>query len=195
MHREPEWIADADSPVEASVLEILRPERLDAALVGIRPEMGVEPGQLVERGAAQRGPHRALGWIEDRELRHHVVHLPMRLLDGEQGGAARERPRDHGNEFDDRLMRNEEATFRDAAAQQLLGPRLFQGEARVEAIDEDAGVNEGGHASTARRASSRGTSQDPGAAYVRGPAVASWPRRTAARAPPARAAASRLGGG
>src|SRR6266496_3329904 len=153
--------------------------------------MGIEPGQIIGGGSSESHSDHLFIWIQDGKLADELFCLAARVCRCEKRAHSGDRSRNGGYELDDDLMGNPERAVVETAPQQLDRPPLLLGVTRIVFIDDNVGVNEGGHgrrgppASSPGPAALLGISCRPGGVAVGGPI----PRR-ASIAPPEKAGAS-----
>jgi hypothetical protein len=86
---------------------------------GVRPQVRVEPRQLIGGGAPQRSAQYAVARVEDRELREELLGFAQRIRPLEQRPAVRAaHSRNDGHEFQHRLVRYTHRILLDAAPKQ-----------------------------------------------------------------------------
>src|SRR5450756_2092840 len=140
-------VHDADGPVEPIMLQILGKNLRQAVVFGVCPEVRVEPAQLVGGTPAKRVTQDRLVWIENGELFQELFRFAQSVglleddvaADGAGYGC---------NKLENRLMWQTHRVFDDASPEKLGGNLLLAGKAAVEAIDQNVGINESGHADT-----------------------------------------------
>jgi len=88
------------------VLEVLREQLGQPVRLGVCPQVGVEPAELVGGPAPDGRPHKGLVRVEDHELGQDLLGLAARLVGCEQRLTVIEGSGDDSEEFDDGLMRN-----------------------------------------------------------------------------------------
>ncbi len=71
------------------MLEILGKEFCEPVVFCVRPDMGVEPGELVGGGTPQRQPQDCLGGVEHPELTQELLRFPAGLIQGEERRSSR----------------------------------------------------------------------------------------------------------
>jgi hypothetical protein len=130
------------------VLKILGEKAAEPVVLGIRPEVGIEPGELVGRGASESGANQRLGRVENLELTQHVLGFAPRDVRSEQWGSAAKRTARGGYELDESLVGDADRVGGDALSKDVGGAALLLGKSGIEAVDEYVRVNERG----ARRA-------------------------------------------
>jgi len=107
--------------------------------------VGVEPVQPVGCTSANGIPENRFIWVENGELFQELFRFP------ESVGLFEDRVAANGaryrcDELKDRLMRQPDGVFDDAAPENLGRNLLLLCKAAVEPIDQDVGINESGHA-------------------------------------------------
>ena len=126
------------------MLKILSEDFRQAIILRVRPEVRVEPVQLVRCTSANRVAQTRLVWIEYRELFQEFLRFPQSVGLFEDDVAA------NGacyrcHELNNRLMRQAHGVFDDAAPENLGRNLLLLDEPAIEPIDQDVGINECGH--------------------------------------------------
>ena len=138
------------------MLEVLGKQLRDAESLGMRPEVSVEPRQLIGRRSPDRGPDQLVVREEHVELRQELLRFPAGLGRGEQQFPPIGSPGDGRDELDDRLVWQVHGPFRDSRTEEVGCDPLLLREPRIESIDEDVGVNQRCHAWRGPLASTRG---------------------------------------
>src|ERR1019366_1366784 len=127
------------------MLKMLCEDLLEAIVFRVRPEVCVEPTQLVCCASAN-------GFTENRLIRVKNRELFQKFFRFSQGvglfedNVASNRARYRRDKLNDGLMRQAHRVFDDAAPENFGCNLLLFGKPAVEPIDQDVGVNESGHA-------------------------------------------------
>jgi len=99
-----EGIASPYRSLQTAVPEVLGHKLPESVVLGVRPEVRVEPGEPVGRRASDRDAHNRVVRLEDRKLAQQFFGLPQGILPREQWRTVDHRPCAGGDELDQRLM-------------------------------------------------------------------------------------------
>lgn len=127
------------------MLKIFSQDFLQTIMFGIRPDLRIEPVQLVRCASSNGKTQYRLVRIENRELLQAFFSLSERIALLENNVAANGTR--HGrNKLNNRLVRYAHRIFQNAPPQNLGCGFLFLGESAVKPIDQNVCINESGHA-------------------------------------------------
>src|SRR5438034_7629346 len=136
-----EWIYYPDAAVEPVVLKILAENFGEPIVFRIRPEVRVEPVQLIGCTPADSETQHRLVRIEDSELFEQFFGFAQSVWllkdDVSTNAACR-----GGNELHYRLMRDPHRVLFDATSKNLCCDLLLFGKPAVETVDQNIGINE-----------------------------------------------------
>jgi hypothetical protein len=121
----------------------------------------------------QRGEHDFSIRVQHRKLGHELLCCEAGFVDRQQRRAAQiaARARDRRDELDDALVSQQHAVGEQSLAQYLVGSTLLDRIPRVEAVDEDVGINEACHACRGLLVASRARREVwPGSSSILSPA-------------------------
>lgn len=87
------------------MLEVFGYQLRKPLVLGVSPEVSIEPVKTVRRRSAYCLPQDGLIWVQDTELGQKLFSLAPGLIRGEKGSLADQRACHAGNKLDDCLVR------------------------------------------------------------------------------------------
>ena len=134
-------IYDFHCAVQAFRLEIFAHESLQTVVLGVGPQVCVEPVQRIGRCAAQSEPYDCLVRIENHELVEKLFCFSTGDVGRLDRIAACGWSRHCCHELHDGLVCDANRVILDAISEQTLGFGLLVGKPWIEAVHDDVGIN------------------------------------------------------
>ncbi len=133
------------------MLEVLRDNPIQCEMLGIGPEIGVRPRQLVGRATAQGESQHSLVRVENLKLRQQFLGFAARIAQLENRRGVTATAGGRCEKLYDRLVWGAKGALGDSLAQQRFRNGLLFREPRVESIYKNIGINEREHSSLVQR--------------------------------------------
>src|SRR6185295_8188527 len=140
-----EGVHSANGSVVAIMLKVFTQDFRQTIGFCVRPEMRIEPTQLVSSASPNRTTDYGFVRIENGKLPEEFFSFAEGI--GKfQNGMAAYRPCRGGHKFHNGLMRYPDGIGGDTISENVLGCFLFVWKPPVKTVNQDVGINESGHA-------------------------------------------------